>query len=188
MTGTSTSLLARLRNPADSSAWRRLSDLYTPLIRAWLSRQLPQEADIDDVAQQVFTVVVEKHGQFEHNGRAGAFRTWLRTICINRVRMFWRSHPTSGPDPELILQQLEDPQSQLSQHWDREHDEFVFRRVVELIESEFKQATWQAFRKVALDGQPAEAVATELGLSVNAVFIAKSRVLRRLREEIEGLV
>jgi len=103
--------------------------------------------------------------------------------------MFWRSRPDVGAaDPEPILQQLEDPHSELSRRWDREHDQHVARQALDLIEQEFQATTWRAFRLLVLeDGRP-EAVAAEVGLSVNAVFIAKSRVLRRLREEIAGFV
>jgi RNA polymerase sigma-70 factor, ECF subfamily len=188
MTNTSATLLQRLLNQGDDGAWTRLNLLYTPLIRAALSRHLPQPADVDDVAQQVFIVVMQKLPEFRHNGRPGAFRAWLRGICVNRVRMFWRTRPATVPDPEAALRQLEDPESALSRQWDREHDEFVFRQALEMIKGEFKQATWQAFCRVALDSAEPEAVAAELGLTVNAVFIAKSRVLRRLREEFDGLL
>jgi RNA polymerase sigma-70 factor (ECF subfamily) len=188
MTATSATLLERLRDRADDSAWRRLVELYTPLVRFWLARHLPQQADMDDLIQQVFTVVVEKFPDFRHNGHTGAFRAWLRGISVNRLRMFWRSRPHAGADPEPLLRQLEDPSSELSQQWDREHDQYVFHRALELIEPEFKPPTWEAFRRVALDGADAEAVAAELGLTVNAVCIAKSRVLGRLRQEVDGFV
>jgi len=188
MTNTSATLLQRLLNHGDVAAWTRLTQLYAPLIRASLGRHLPQAADVDDLAQEVFTVVVEKLPEFRHSGQPGAFRAWLRGICVNRVRMFWRTRPATIPDPEAALRQLEDPDSDLSRQWDREHDEFVFRQALELIEGEFKPATWQAFRRLALDNAEPEVVAAELGLTVNAVFIAKSRVLRRLREEFDGLL
>jgi RNA polymerase sigma-70 factor (ECF subfamily) len=188
MTPTSATLLQRLRDQRDGDAWERLLHLYTPLIRGWLKRHLPQSADVDDLAQQVFAVVVEKLPAFEHNGRMGAFRAWLRGISVNRLRMFYRSRPEAGSDQEQILQQLEDPRSDLSRRWDREHDEHVVRQMLQLIEPEFKPGTWRAFCLLVLDGREPEAVATEVGLSVNAVFIAKSRVLRRLREELNGLV
>jgi RNA polymerase sigma-70 factor (ECF subfamily) len=185
---TSATLLERLQDRRDASAWERFTQLYEPLIRATLSRHLPQAADIDDLTQQVFTVVVERLPEFRHNGRPGAFRTWLRGICVNRVRMFWRSQPATLPDPEAVLQQLEDPDSELSAQWDREHDEHVFHEGLRLIEGEFKPTTWRAFRRLALDSAEPEAVADELGLTVNAVFIARSRVLRRLRKEFAGLL
>jgi len=185
---TSATLLERLKDRRDAAAWERFTQLYEPQIRATLSRHLPQAADIDDLLQQVFTVVVEKLPEFRHSGRPGAFRTWLRGICVNRVRMFWRSRPPTLPDPEAVLRQLEDPDSELSAQWDREHDEHVFHEGLRLIEGEFKPTTWQAFRRLALDSEEPEAVAAELGLTVNAVFIARSRVLRRLRKEFAGLL
>jgi RNA polymerase sigma-70 factor (ECF subfamily) len=86
-----------------------------------------------------------------------------------------------------VLEQLEDPNSALSQLWDREHDQHVTRRLLELIEPEFSATTWQAFRRVVLEGAKAAEVAAELGITANAVWIAKSRVLARLREELRGL-
>jgi RNA polymerase sigma-70 factor (ECF subfamily) len=189
MIQTSHTLLQRLRQGVDDAAWERLVRLYTPLIRGWLCRHLPQPDDVDEVTQQVFQVVFEKMPTFEHAGRAGSFRAWLRGICVNRVRMFWRERsPGWGFDPEPVLQQLEDPHSDLSRQWDREHDEHVVRALLEQIKGEFKPTTWRAFQLLVLGGCAPEAVAAEVGISVNAVYIAKSHVLRRLREEAAGLV
>ena len=88
---------------------------------------------------------------------------------------------------EKCLEQLEDPHSDLNRVWDQEHDKFIAARLLELIEPEFTHTTWQAFRRQVLDGAKAAEVATELGVTPNAASIAKSRVLRRLREEIAGL-
>jgi RNA polymerase sigma-70 factor (ECF subfamily) len=92
------------------------------------------------------------------------------------------------PDLDSALDRLADPASDLSRLWDREHDEFVLNRLLGLIEPEFRPATWQAFRRQVIDGASPDIVAAELGLSVNAVLIAKSRVLSRLRRNAEGLV
>lgn len=147
---------------------------------------------MDDLTQDVLAVVVRELPQFEHNQRTGAFRRWLRTILVNRLRGFWRarqSRPTVvGSDLGPVLEQLEDPASGLSQLWDREHDRHVMGRLLELIEPQVTPATWQAFRRVVLEGKNEEAVAAELGLTVNAVFIAKSRVLARLRHEAKELI
>jgi RNA polymerase sigma-70 factor, ECF subfamily len=188
MIPTSATLLQSLRDRNDSASWKRFVALYTPLIRRWSVQHLLQTADVDDLVQQVLMVVLEKLPAFEHNGNAGAFRAWLRAICVHTLRKFWRSRPEAGPDPEPHLQELEDPHSTLSQQWDREHDDFILRRALALIEPEFTTTTWMAFRRVALEQAKPDAVAGELGLTVNAVCIAKSRVLRRLREEVEGLV
>ena len=87
-----------------------------------------------------------------------------------------------------MLDQLEDPASDLTRRWEREHDEHVLQRLLELIEREFQPATWLAFRRQVVDGVPARTVAAELGMTVNAVLIAKSRVLSQLRRNADGLV
>lgn len=193
MSETSVSLLERLRFQPDDVSWQRLVDLYTPLLHDWLRRHLLQPSDVDDLVQEVLAVVVRELPQFQHNQRPGAFRRWLRTILVHRLRDFWRSRqvrPLAIGDSDLgqLLEQLEDPHSGLSRLWDEEHDRHVIRRLLEVIEPEFTPSTWQAFRRVALEGKDEEAVAGELGLSVHAVFVAKSRVLCRLRREAEGLI
>jgi RNA polymerase sigma factor (sigma-70 family) len=187
---TSTSLLERLCDGPNHADWRELVNLYTPLIRTWLGRHFLQAADADDLTQQVLTVVVDKLPSFRHNGRTGAFRTWLRGITVNTLRSFRRSRsePTAPRGFDDVLDQLQDPASELSRQWDREHDEHITGCALRLIEPEFKPTTWQAFRRLVLDECDPEAVAAELGLSINAVLIAKSRVLARLRRELSGLV
>jgi RNA polymerase sigma factor (sigma-70 family) len=193
MDETSASLLDRLQSEPDAASWQRLIDLYTPLLHGWLRRYSLQQADADDLVQEVLGVVVREMPQFQHNTQKGAFRRWLRTILINRLRNFWRSRQsrplaTGNSDVESMLDQLEDPASDLSRHWDQEHDRYIIGRLLELIEPEFSPSTRQAFRAVMFDGKTEDAVAGELGISVNAVFIAKSRVLNRLRQEMKGLV
>jgi RNA polymerase sigma-70 factor (ECF subfamily) len=168
-------------------------DLYTPLIQGWLRRYDVRPEDAEDLTQEVLSVVVRELPRFEHDRRRGAFRCWLRTITIHRLRGFWRAsrtRPAATGDRAVDeqLRQLEDPDSHLSRLWDEEHDQFVLRRLLELIEPDFTPSWWQAFRRVALGGERAAAVAADLGMTVNAVLLAKSRVLRRLREEARGLV
>src|SRR5947208_4429172 len=94
---TSASLLQRVRERNDAAGWERLVQLYTPLIRTWVGRHVPQADDVDDVVQQVFTVVVARLPEFVHNGRPGAFRHWLRSITVNHLRAFWRERrPLAG--------------------------------------------------------------------------------------------
>jgi RNA polymerase sigma-70 factor, ECF subfamily len=193
MAVTSATLLERLNNRSDSDAWRRLVDLYSPLINGWLRRHGVSVEDAEDFTQDVLGIVVREVPRFTHNGRAGAFRTWLRTITINCLRQSLRSRrlpakATGSTDVMMMLDQLEDPSSHLSRHWDQEHDRHVLDRLLELIEPEFRPDTWKAFRRQAVDGRSADAVATELGMSVNAVLIAKSRALSRLRRDAQGLV
>jgi RNA polymerase sigma-70 factor (ECF subfamily) len=187
------SLLERLRLRADPASWDRLVELYTPLIRSWLRRAGVQPADADDLTQEVLAVLVRELPSFHHDLRRGAFRRWLRTVVLNRLRPFWRARRTQpqalgSAEEEEVFARLEDPGSDLSRLWDEEHDRHVARRLLELLEPEFEPATWQAFRLLVLEGRPTRDVADSLGLTPNAVRIAKSRVLARFRREAEGLL
>jgi RNA polymerase sigma-70 factor (ECF subfamily) len=193
MSDTSASLLDRLRDRSDADAWQRLVDLYTPLIRGWLRRHAQLDHDADDLVQEVLTIVVRKVPEFRREPRTGAFRRWLRTITVNCLRDYWRARgrrpvATGDSDVGRMLDQLEDPDSDLSRLWDEEHDRHVTRRLLEQIRPNFEPKTWLAFQRVALEGVSPDDAAAELGVSVNAVFIAKSRVLSRLRQEGAGLL
>jgi RNA polymerase sigma-70 factor (ECF subfamily) len=193
MSTTSVSFLDRLRSRPDDRSWQRFVGLYTPLIRGWLRRQGVRADQAEDLTQEVLSVVVKELPGFRHDRRRGAFRCWLRTITVHRLRNFWRSQrqqplARGGGAVEERLRQLEDPDSTLSRRWDEEHDRHVLRRLLELIEPEFSANIWQAFRRVGLQGERATDVGNALGMTVNAVLLAKSRVLRRLRAEAHGLV
>jgi RNA polymerase sigma-70 factor, ECF subfamily len=189
MPETPISLLERLRVCPDEASWERLIHLYNPWIRDWLRRQGLAAADADDLVQEVMVVLVKELPHFTHDLRRGAFRRWLRTITLNRLRAFWRDRRRQSPPPDLeaALAQLEDPESDLSRAWDREHNEHVVHRLLELIEPDFEPTTWRAFRLVVLEGKPTAKAAADLGMSPVAVRIAKSRVLSRFRREVEGL-
>jgi len=192
MAETPVSLLDRLREQPDRDTWRRWFDLYRPLLQHWLGPYRLQPSDADDVAQEVLVTVVAKLPEFRHEGRTGSFRCWLRGVMVNRLREFFRDRrlhaATDAVDRDKLLDEMVDPDSQLSRLWDREHDEWVLRRLMELIRPEFEPTTWEAFRGLVVEGRADDDVAASLGLSVNAVRVAKSRVLRRLREEAAGLV
>jgi RNA polymerase sigma-70 factor (ECF subfamily) len=189
---TSVSLLERLAGRPTDLDWRRLFDLYQPLLRCWALRAGATDADADDLVQETLTVIVREVGTFDR-GRAGAFRSWLRGILANRLRDFFRSRrsrPVATGESGFLdrLDELAAPDSALSKQWDREHDRHVAARVMKLVEGDFAPATWHAFRRQVLDGAAPAEVAAELGLSHNAVLLAKSRVLKRLRAEAAGLV
>jgi RNA polymerase sigma-70 factor (ECF subfamily) len=186
MDATSQSLLDRLQHDPAPEAWGRWLDLYHPLIASWLRRHALQAADADDLAQQVLAKVVAELPAFRHNGRAGAFRAWLKAITLNCLRAFWRQQTRAEPHP--WLDRWADPASDLSRQWDRDHDRHVLRHLLDRLEGEFAPTTWQAFRRLALEGAAPATVAGELGLTINAVSIAKSRVLTRLRQAARGLV
>lgn len=191
MTPTSVSLLERLRAEPSDGDWERLHTLYAPLIRRWLAADPGLRGEADDLAQEVMVVVLREVGRFERR-RDGSFRKWLRFVAVNRVREHRRAaarrpHPADAAT-DGFLAQLADPASDLSAAWDRDHDKHVFDRLLDAVRPDFAPATWAAFRRFALEGATAAAVAAELGVSENAVLLAKSRVLRRLREEAGGLI
>lgn len=193
MLETSLSLLDRLRESSDDADWTRLVEAYSPLLRAWVLRADVQAADADDLVQEVLLVVHRELPAFQHNQRCGAFRSWLRQIVVHRLRNFWRSRGrliASANDSRLEeqLRQLEDDDSQLSRVWDREHNLVIARKLMEMIESRFTESTRQVFRRLVVDGADADTVAAETGLSLNAIFTAKSRVLRELRRLGQGLL
>jgi len=192
MFDTSVSLLERLRRQPDDESWQRLVDLYTPLLRGWLRRHLVPHEDVEDLVQEVMAVLVRELPQFHYDRSRGSFRGWLRAITVNRLRMFWRarqSRPLATGDSDLArkLAELEDPHSALSQVWDREHDRHVANRLLEMVAAEFEAPTWHAFQRLVMDGAKPSAVAADLNISLNAVYLAKYRILRRLRQEIAGL-
>jgi RNA polymerase sigma-70 factor (ECF subfamily) len=192
MNETRQSLLLRAQT-GEEAAWKDLTDLYRPLILGWLNRQGVPAVDLEDLSQEVLLSVVKHLPTFEHSGRRGAFRSWLRTIVCSRTTDYWRaaggSIPASGGSGAVAaLQQIADPDSDLNRQWDEEHDRYVLGCLLDLVEEEFEPATLRAFRRLALDGDSGAAVAEEVGLTVAAVYVAKSRVLQRIRQEAEGLI
>jgi RNA polymerase sigma-70 factor (ECF subfamily) len=189
---TSVSLLERLAGKPTDLDWRRLFELYQPLLRSWALRAGATDADADDLVQETLTVIVREVAAFDR-GRVGAFRSWLRAILANRLRDSFRarrSRPVATGESSFLdrLDELEAPDSALSKQWDREHDQHVAARAMKMVQGDFAPATWQAFRRQVLDGAAPADVAAEMGLSQNAVLLAKSRVLKRLRAEVAGLV
>jgi len=193
MSATSATLLERLRDAQDAEAWARLNDLYAPLIRSWAERFGVRGADADDLVQDVLVVVVRRFPEFIHPERPGAFRGWLRAIAANCARSAWRARKFTpqapgGTDFGNYLARLEDPADDMSREWDREHDIYIARRLLERIKGDFEPKTWELFQRFHIEKQSAEEVAAACGTTPNAVYIAKSRVLARFREEAAGLV
>jgi RNA polymerase sigma-70 factor (ECF subfamily) len=188
------SLLDRLCEQPTEEAWRRLDYLYRPLIQRWLLRgDQTLGAEVEDLIQEVMGALVQELPRFRHNRRKGAFRSYLRQMTLYRLQAFWRSR---AKRPLLLqegsadspLMQLEDPASDLSRLWDEEHDRHVMQRLLELLKPEFDPAAWTAFTRQIFDDAEPSALAAELGIQVAAVYLAKSRILKRLRHESRGLL
>lgn len=192
MNETRQSLLLRAQT-GETGAWKDLVDLYRPLIIGWLNRQGVPARDLEDLSQEVLLSVVKHLPTFQHSGLRGAFRSWLRTIVCSRTADYWRSRDGGvqaggGSGAVAALREIADPDSELNRQWDEEHDRYVLHCLLDLVEEEFEPLTLQAFRRLALDGASGAEAAQELGLSVAAVYVAKSRVLARIRQEAEGLI
>ncbi|MBL8826706.1 MAG: sigma-70 family RNA polymerase sigma factor [Planctomycetaceae bacterium] len=188
---TSLSLLLSAR-AQDPQAWERLVRIYTPLVAYWCRQAGLDGADTQDLTQEAFTAVVRGLPTFERDGQGQSFRGWLRTIVRHRLIDRFRAAEqrplaTGGTEHHRQLAQVHDPLS-----LDRATDEpletgLVFRAAVDIIRGEFEALTAEAFWLTTVDSHSPADVATQLGITTNAVYKAKSRVLRRLREVLEGL-
>jgi RNA polymerase sigma-70 factor, ECF subfamily len=184
---TSSSLLVRLRRSDNQDAWGRFVRLYTPLIYAWGRKVGLQSADAADLVQDVLTTLVRKLPEFDYQ-QAGSFRGWLRTITLNRWRDQCRrkaARPTEKAANQIL--DVAAPPDQDS-FGELDHRQHLVARALELMQTEFQATTWKACWELVVAGRPAADVARELKISENAVYLAKGRVLRRLRLELEGLL
>ena len=194
---TSPSLLARVleRSP---EAWAELVDLYSPLIANWCRRRGLGHADAADVMQNVFMSVSRGLLGFRHgNRREGTFRAWLWAITHHRILDWYRSRgelPAVGgsSNQRRCMEQSDEQEQRLAQDAEREDSEptsqvdldRLLNRALKQIESRVASQTWHAFWKCVIDGKPTDVVAAELRISPTSVRQARSRILRRLREQL----
>jgi RNA polymerase sigma-70 factor, ECF subfamily len=189
---TSLSLLDRLKvSRPETADWSRLQGIYLPLIERWLGRVPGLGNESADLAQEVLIVVFREVPRFDRR-REGSFRAWLRQMTVNRIRGYRRKRrrqPVTGLDAaDGFLERLSNPNDDLAREWDRDHDKHVVQKLLALVQPAVSPTTWEAFQRFAVDGIPALRVAEELGLSENAIILAKSRVLKRLRQEAGDLL
>ena len=184
-------LLVRLRDPKNSQAWEEFMRSYEPLVYGLVRKRGLQDADARDLCQDVFRSVARAIGRFEGQ-EPGSFRKWLLKIAKNNLlnQLNRRNRPgweNGGSALQRALASHPDPSSESVTEDETEFRRHLFRFAATAIRSEFTSNTWQAFWRTAVDSQPVIAVATELKLSVGAVYIARSRVLARLREQVREL-
>jgi RNA polymerase sigma-70 factor (ECF subfamily) len=183
---TSPTLLEGLRQAGNTTAWSRFVDLYTPILYAWARRCGETEDDAADLVQEVFVALVQFLPTFQSQP-GGKFRGWLRTILLNKLRDRKRRETrrdrieAQRPAEEALPDHAE-------QFWEAEYQREVAQRALALMQTEFTASTWQACWETVVRGRSPADVACELGLTENAVYLARSRVLRRLRQELRGLV
>lgn len=187
---TSLSLLDRLQERSHRDDWSRFVGIYKPFIERFIRLDATLAAEADDICQEVLAKVTQHVASFRRR-RDGSFRAWLKTLTANEVRLFWRKRHRRqkiGDGGQPLVDALSDPNNELSRAWDREYNQYLIGRLLEIVRPEFSTTTWRAFRLRVLEGKTSSEIAAELGLSNNAVVIAKSRVLSRLRQEAAGLL
>jgi RNA polymerase sigma-70 factor (ECF subfamily) len=189
-TSTKLVLLIKVNDPR---AWDRFFLLYAPLVYAWCRRGRLQPADARDVCQEVFAQVARKVADFCHDEKVGTLRGWLRTITLNKVREFARrarAEPRGAGGGAGLRALLSLPASLHAAGQDGEAGDraLLFRRAAELVRAGFEERTWAAFWRTAVGRERAADVAADLGMSANAVYLARSRVSARIREEFAALL
>ena len=188
---TRASLLVRLRDPADADAWKEFARLYASVIYGFARKRGLQDADAADLMQEVLRSVAAAVGRLDYDPRKGTFRGWLYSITRNKVYNFLegrRRHPRGTGDSNAHQRLEEQPGREVdADDWDKEYERKAFAWAADRVRPEFQPSTWQAFWHTAVDGQSAKDVGHRLGLSPGAVYVAKSRVLARLKQEISQL-
>lgn len=188
---TPVSLLVRLQRD-EQAAWERLVTLYAPLVIRWCRHDGLQAADAADVGQEVFQAVARHIHDFRRDRPGDTFRGWLRTITRNKVRDYFRAHPAElaavGGDAAFGRLKCVPCDEDPSEARDPTERTLLFRQAMEIIRLEFEDRSWQAFWRTAVEGQAPADVALDLDMTVNAVYLARSRILRRFRDEFQDLV
>lgn len=183
------SLLVRLGDGQDLQAWNDFVDLYSPVVYGFARRQGLQDADAADLVQEVLRSVSRSLGSYDRN--KGRFRSWLMAVVRRRLTEFWaaRRRTVAGSGDTQVqgcLEQISaaDGSEQL---WELEYRQSVFRYAATRIRGEFEESTWRAFWLTTVDGKTTREVAQSLGISDGAVYIAKCRVMARLKKEVQRI-
>jgi RNA polymerase sigma factor (sigma-70 family) len=188
---TRVSLLVQLRDGANQGAWHEFMALYGPVVYGFARRRGLQDADAADLMQDVMRSVSGAIGRFNYDRSQGTFRSWLFTITRNKVFSFLsarRIRPQGSGDSttKQLLDNQPDTQDG-SDIWELEYQRRLAALAMERIKGEFQENTWRAFRLTAVEGVGASEAAQQVGISPGAIYVAKSRVLARLKDEVETI-
>ena len=185
---TRASLLIRIRDPQDRLAWGQFVQLYAPLVHAYGMRRGLQDADAADLVQDVMRIVARSAGAFEYDRSRGSFRGWLLTVTRNELRKAAArrgKQAVGSGDTQMAGFLAEQPEDRDDEdQWNREYRWSLFHWAAERVKPEFRENTWSAFWQTVIEGKPVEEVAKSLGITAGAVYIAKSRVTARIRQEV----
>jgi len=186
------SLIVRLPNARDEAAWREFVTLYEPLLLRLMRKQGLQESDARDVSQQVLSAVAKDVSQWKPDGGQASFRRWLFRVAKNRLLKFvaksrGESRGAGGTEAQIKLESQPDGRGAVANGWEQEYRQELLTWGAEQIRGEFQPSTWQAFWRTCVEGEPVAKVATELGTSAGNVYVARSRIIARLREKISEI-
>jgi RNA polymerase sigma-70 factor (ECF subfamily) len=187
------SLLTRIKNVGDSDAWAEFARLYGPVVYAFARKRGLQDADAVDLVQDVLRSVARNAGRMDYDPKRGTFRGWLYTVTRNKIYNFLsanKNRPKASGDSgaQERLDNVPGRQDDGEAEWELEYQRRLSAKAMDRVKHEFQPNTWQAFWGTAVEGRPASEVGTELKMSSGAVYVAKSRVLARLREEVQQLL
>jgi RNA polymerase sigma-70 factor (ECF subfamily) len=188
---TRASLLVQIRDGSNHSAWQEFIKLYGPIVYGFARKRGLQDADAADLMQDVLRSVSSAIGRLDYDRNQGTFRGWLFTITRNKIFSFLsarRIRPQgSGDTTTNRLLDTQPDSSDGSEAWELEYQRRLAAIAMERVKGEFQEKTWQAFLLTAVEAVPVSDVARQTGLSPGAIYVAKSRVLARLKEEVESL-
>lgn len=183
-------LLLRLRDAKDQVAWSQFVEVYSPLVYRFALKRGLQEADAADITQDVLQAVAKNIGRWDYNPQAGKFRGWLFTVARSKLADHAdrrRRAPQGSGDSDLHDWLDNQAATEDQAFWEHEYERRVFQWAADQVRDQFQAATWQAFWRTAVENEEAAAVAKSLDLTVGAVYVAKSRVLARLKEKVQEL-
>lgn len=189
---TRASLLLRLRDSQDTEAWREFVRLYAPVVYGFARKRGLQDADAADLMQEVFRSVAGAAGRLEYDPRRGSFRGWLYTVTRNKLYTFLNRRKrqpggSGGADAQELLETAADAGQDLDALWNQEYERRLASWAMAEVRGEFSEPTWQAFHLTAVENRSPQEVARQLGLSPGSVYVAKSRVLARVRAKVREL-
>jgi RNA polymerase sigma factor (sigma-70 family) len=179
---TSASLLLRIRDPQDGEAWSTFVTVYSPLVQRYCVRKGLQSADAADIMQNVMNRVTKSIKTFEYDPERGRFRSWLGTLTAREIATHLR-RDARQPDPSMAIEDTIGTDAL----WNEEFTDHVLAVAMDRVRGEFESTTWSAFEATWLRQESPLAVAARLGIAVHAVYVNKSRVLKRLEAEIRLL-
>ena len=189
--GTRPSLLVRIRDPQDREAWRQFVALYAPLIHGLCRQRGLQDADAADLTQEVLRTVTAAAPGLVYDPARGSFRGWLYTVTCNRIHDFRDSRLNrergSGDSATYRLLAVQPAPDNEADRWEHDYQRHLFALAAEQVRDSFEEATWRAFWLIAVEGKSGAEASQALGLSVGAVYVAKSRVMARLKKQIQQI-